>query len=367
MPARSREKGSEHAALRTNVRRSASSFVGRVAERRGIARLFEKGARLVTLMGLGGLGKTRIALRFAENEVARYSTPGAGGVWFCDLTDVRDPSRAAEVVASELGITLPARETEGEVMRELGRALSARKSILVVLDNFEQLSGAAEASVGVWMREAPRARFLVTSRVALCVDGEHRWPLRPMALPPSEGADASKLRQVEAVDLFLKRASQIDPDLEIDDRTLETVSAIVRRLEGVPLAIELAVARLSVLSVAQLASRLSATTHLPTPEGEGRHGSMRRAIADSYVALGDDAQRGLSGCSIFVGGFTLDAAERVLGSPGRPFLQSLETLRTHSLVRVHPTREPSSEPRFFALRNDPRIRRGAAGNGGGPT
>lgn len=334
----------EHGTFTEQLGRVAS-FVGRVADLDALADCFEGGARLVTITGLGGMGKTSLAQRFAEAQADGYAAPGAGGVWFCDLTGVRGVSAACGAVASVLGVQLGG--GEAALAEHLGRALSRRGRTLLVLDNFEQLTDVADATLGRWARAAPRARFLVTSRVALGLVGEHLWPLHPLELPPPDLRDAQKLAAIESVDLFLRRARQLRPDLVVRPDDLLAVADIVRRLDGIPLAIELAAARTAVLSLVQLRDRLLRRLDLLVRHGDGgRHASMRRAIADTWEQLTPAEQRCLAGCTIFPGSFTLDAAEAVLSPAVGPALPLLESLCLHSLVRATPRLDLDGELRF---------------------
>jgi predicted ATPase len=323
----------------------SSSFVGRVADLDELAERFEEGAQLVTITGLGGMGKTRLAQRFAGAQADRYQAPGGGGVWFCDLTAARDPTAACAVLAAAIDLRLGA--DEATLADHLGRALSRRGRMLIILDNFEQLADVAEATLGRWTRAASRARFLVTSRVALGVAGEQLWPLRPLELPPPDLRDGERLAAIESVHLFVLRARQLRPDLVLRLEDLAAIAEIVRRLDGIPLAIELAAARVTVLSVVQLRDRLVHRLALLVRHGDGgRHASMRRAIADTWEQLGAAEQRCLAGCTSFAGGFTLDAAEAVLADDIGPVLPLLESLCLHSLVRATPRLDLDGELRF---------------------
>ncbi len=321
----------------------ASSFVGRRTDLEGIATAFENGAQLVTVTGLGGMGKTRLAEQFAAAYCADYQCPGSGGLWFCDLTNVHDPLTACAVVASVVGVQLGT--DEALLPQQLGRALAQRGRLLLILDNFEQLAGCADAIVGRLMRVAPRARFLVTSRVALRLPLEQLWPLDPLRLPSSTSDEAS-LATIDSVRLFLSRAHQVRPGFRPQSGELQAVAEIVQRLDGIPLAIELAAARLTVLSVVQLRQRLAHSLELLVRSGEGRHASMRRTIADTWSQLGRAAQQCLAGCTVFAGSFSLEAAEAVLSPVIGPVLPVLETLCLHSLVRATPRAELAGEIRF---------------------
>jgi len=208
--------------------RQASSFVGRLADLDAIAERFEDGAQLVTITGLGGMGKTRVAQRFAEAHAGSWAAPRGGGVWFCDLTAAHDATTACAAVASVLGLQLDA--DEATLADQLGRALSRRGRTLLVLDNLEQLGEHAGAVLGRWLTAAPRARFLVTSRVALGLAAEHLWPRHPLELPPSELRDEAQLAAIESVDLFVRRARQRRPDLPLGRP--RGAAAVRRRVGG---------------------------------------------------------------------------------------------------------------------------------------
>ena len=324
---------------------SSSSFVGRIADLDAIAGRFEDGAQLVTITGLGGMGKTRVAQRFAEAHAGSYAAPGGGGVWFCDLSAARDEAAACAAVAARLGLQLGA--DEATLADQLGRALSRRGRTLLVLDNLEQLVDHAHAVLGRWLIAAPRARFLVTSRVALGLAEEHLWPLHPLALPPPDLRDEAGLAATESIDLFVRRARQRRPDLPLRADDLLAIADVVRRLDGIPLAIELAAARVTVLSVAQLRDRLIRRLDLLVRHGDdGRHASMRRALTDTYEQLGPAEQRCLAGITTFAGSFSLAAAEAVLTAEVGPVIPLLESLCLHSLVRATPCLDLDGELRF---------------------
>ncbi len=308
---------------KSNVHEIASSFVGRERERAALAERFEQGARLVTLVGPGGIGKTRIATRFAVERIESFSAHGGGGAWFCDVTDARSATAVAAVVAASLGIVLKKSAAEAAVVEELGETLARRRRMLIVFDNFEHVAHAAAASVGVWLARAPEIVFLVTSRVPLGVPGEEVWPLEPLALPPA----------ADAVELFLARARAARPELGPDAPAL--AAEIALRLDGLPLAIELAAARARVLSLAQIRDRLEKPLDLLVRTNDaGRHASMRTAVLDSVRLLDDASRAFFAGCAVFRGGFTLELADAVLGREGVSVLPLVETLVAHSLLRA---------------------------------
>lgn len=311
----------------TNLRPLASSFVGRSDDVVAIGRRVEE-ERLVTILGPGGIGKTRLALRFAEERVEAYTAHDGGGVWFCDLTEARDASDVVSTVAATLGL-----ELEGGI----GEAIARRGRILIVLDNFERIVAHAAETVGSWLRIAPSARFLVTSRVALDLMGEQLWSLSPL------GRD-------DAVELFARRARQVRPSFEADAE----VGSIVDAIDRMPLAIELAATRIAILSTSQLRDRLTAPRDnrrgdvLAGRREIGRHASMRRTVLDSVSLLDPGPRRLFVGCAMMRNGFTLEAAEAVFGN----VIDDLDALVRHSLLRT--SVEPGDVARysFFELIRD---------------
>lgn len=331
---------------RTNVLDPPSTMVGRTHERAAIARWFDEGARLVTLVGPGGIGKSRLATRFAAEQARAYSAHGGGGAWQCDLVDARSAMAVCATVGATLGVTLGKNLREPRIVADLGAALARRKRILIVLETFEHLVDAAAATVGEWMVVAPRARFLVTSRVPLGVPGEQLWPVTGLALP-AQGVSREDALATEAVELFVRRARQVRPDLPLGEHDVAAITEIVRRVDGFPLAIELCAARIRVLSPPQILERFAQPLELLTRPGDpGRHGSMRNAVLDSVQSLDDAARACFAACTVFRGGFSLAAAEVVLAGPRGSVLAELETLCERSLVRTTTHPELGGEPRF---------------------
>ncbi len=316
---------------RSNLPDVGSSFVGRDADLAALGARFDAGARLVTLTGPGGVGKTRTALRFAASQVERYSAHGAGGVWFADVTLARTQAGLVSTLAAAIDVPLGVAAEPIAASLELGRALGRRGETLVVLDNFEQVVDEGASLVARWLSEAPLVRFLVTSRVALGVACEERWPLDPLS-------------EVEATALFVARARQVLPSFTAPDGD-PVVADIVRALDRMPLAIELAASRVSILAPTALRDRLRTPLELLVrPGDDSRHASVRRTVEDSVRLLGPTAQATLVGASVFRGGFTLAAAERVIG--GATILEDLETLVRHSLLRATPQPSLGGELRF---------------------
>lgn len=301
-----------------------SSFVGRAAALRDIDAHFEDGARLVTIFGTAGLGKTRLLRRFGASRRDR----GKGtGVFFCDLKAATSLVGILDVVAGALSVPLTTSATAEDASSQLGHAIGARGRVLLLLDNFEQIAAHAEATLGTWLRRAPGAMFLVTSRETLGLEEEVCFELPPLSA--EEGAA-----------LFEDRARQVRPSLSLSAQDRGCIAEIAARLDNLPLALELAAARMAVLSPGEIAARLSKRFELLRSTRRDlppRHATLEGAIAWSWRSLSPWEQAALAQCTVFRGGFSLAAAEAVLdlsASPGAPpALDALHALREKSLVR----------------------------------
>ncbi len=282
-----------------------TSFVGRDGPLREVAELLEQ-YRLVTVTGPGGSGKTRLAGQVAGRVAGRF----ADGAWLVELASVQDPAQVAGVVAAALGVReqpgIPAAEAVGRVL--------ARQQLLLVLDNCEHVIGAVAALCAGLLAAADDVRVLATSREPLAVAGEARHRLGPLSLPGWGGlADAVGS---EAVALFADRARSADPHFALDEQTAAGVARLVTRLDGMPLAIELAAARVESLGVGQLLDRLddrftllAGADRLAVP----RQRSLAATVEWSYQLLDEQEQRVFRALSVFPGPFTLEAAEAVAG------------------------------------------------------
>jgi len=293
------------AATNNNIPARISSFVGRTREIEEIKGLLARN-RLVTLVGMGGVGKTRVALRVAVEVIERYPD----GVWLVELGSISDAGLVPDSVAEVLGIQEQAAEP---LTRTLGRHLRARH-LLLVLDTCEHVIAAAATLVAAMLAEAPNTCVLATSREALNVDGEQQFPLQPLALPPA-GANLEEIGDAEAVQLFVERARLQQPDFVLKSDIAASVAAICSHLEGIPLAIELAAARMSALSIQEIRERLQDRFGLLAagPRVSPRRQKTLRATLDwSYDLLDDEEQRALRCVGVFAGGFTLEAALRVV-------------------------------------------------------
>jgi predicted ATPase/DNA-binding CsgD family transcriptional regulator len=287
-----------------------TSFIGRDGPVREVAGLLGE-YRLVTVTGPGGVGKTRLAGQVARRVAGQF----ADGAWLAELAPVRDPAQVAPVVAAALGV----REQPGVPAAEAVARVLARQQLLLVLDNCEHVIGAAAGLCAGLLAACDDVRVLATSREPLAVAGEARYRLPPLSLPgPEEEAGAGGS---EAVALFVDRARRADARLVLDRDSGPVVGRVVARLDGMPLAIELAAARVEALGVAQLLERLDDRFALLAGGDRlaaGRHRSLAATVDWSYQLLDDHERRVFRLVSVFPGPFTLGAAEAVAGAGAGP-------------------------------------------------
>jgi predicted ATPase/DNA-binding CsgD family transcriptional regulator len=302
--------------------------------------------RIVTLTGPGGTGKTRLSLEIASKLGADFD----GQVHWVALAAVTEPPVVLTAIAQSLGI----RENGDQPLAARIDADLANKRALLVLDNFEQITSAAPI-VASLLSASPGVKALVTSRAALHIRGEHELPLPPLAVPdPRKLPPPDELAEIPAIALFLDRAQSVKPDLNLDNENAAAIAEICARLDGLPLAIELAAARIKLLPpnamLPRMANRLNLLTggarDLPT-----RLQTMRNAIAWSYDLLTPDEQVLFRRLSVFVRGFTLEAAEEVASggdeAPATDVLDGIASLVDHSLFRQ--VEGLDGQPRFLML------------------
>jgi predicted ATPase/DNA-binding CsgD family transcriptional regulator len=304
-----------------NLPAEATSFIGR---RRELAELRKQltAARLVSLVGPGGVGKTRLAIRIAT-DLARGFPDGA---WLVELAEVRDPALVANAVIAALDLRdLAATEPPTILLSHL-----AEKQLLLVVDNCEHLLGAAAQLVTEIMRAAPGVRVIATSREPLSVSGEHVVPVPPLELPSAHAAETlAQLRQNEAVMLFAERAAAASGRFELAASNQAAVANLCRRLDGLPLAIELAAVRTRVLSPEQILERLSDRFGLLTGGGRAalpRHQTLQTTIDWSHDLLSKSERTLLSRLCVFAGRFTLEDVESVCISDDVPPANALDLL-----------------------------------------
>ncbi len=307
-----------------------------------IGRLRDPAVRLVTLTGPGGVGKTRLALRAAGDVAGDF----ADGVAFVPLAAVLDPALVIAAVARTLGVP---EAGDRPLAERLASALRSRH-LLLVLDNFEHVLAAA-SPVANLLAACPDLTALVTSRTLLRISGEHAEAIRPLGLPKaSDQPPIAAIAEAEAVRLFVARARAAQPGFVLTDANAHAVAEVCRRLDGLPLAIELAAAKLRLLPAEALLARLARALPLLTGGGRDlpdRQQTMRGAIAWSYELLSSDERALLRRLAVFVGGFALDAAAAVAESAGGDAFAGVEALAAQSLV--HPVGAGPGEPRFGML------------------
>ena len=304
-----------------NLPAEVSTFVGREHQLAELRRLLHR-SRLVTLTGPGGAGKTRLALRLAGDVISRYRD----GVWLVELAAVSDSRLLEQTIASACGV----REQRGRPIVDVLVKTLATSRTLLVLDSCEHLVEPCAALVGRVLQSSPRVTVLITSREPLGLPGEVIWRTPSLTIPtPGDGARPELLLQSEAVRLFVERARLSRPALELDSSMSAPVAQICGRLEGIPLAIELAAGLARVLTFEDILARLSDRFRLLTGGSRTalpRHQTLRAAVDWSYGLLSDDEKELLVSLSVFAGGFDLAAAEDVAASDSLSATQVLPLL-----------------------------------------
>jgi len=293
-------------APRTNLPAALTSFVGRQAEQAEVRSLLER-SRLVSLIGSGGCGKTRLALEVAAALTEAY----ADGVWLVELAPLVDPELVPLAVAGCLGVG----ERPGWSMRQTLVEALRRRRLLLVLDNCEHVLDACVTLVVALLGACPEVRILATSRERLRCAGERAWRVPPLVAPDAEGPlPIETLARYDAIRLFVARARSVQADFRLGPHNARAVARICQRLDGLPLAIELATARLEVLSPDEIAAMLGDLLGLLAygqRSAPARHHTVRATLDWSYRLLAPDEQALLRGVAVFSGGFTRDAAERI--------------------------------------------------------
>lgn len=330
------------AAPKSNLRMPLTSFVGRSNEVAELMRLLNNGTRLVTMVGPGGAGKTRLATETGRSLMEQ----GGDGIWLVELAPLGDAADVAPAMLTALGASeyvdhlkttlapkhLPTSRAATERLVEV----IADRRVLLVLDNCEHLVQEVAALVDSLLAVCPRLRVLTTSREPLSIPGEHLHPVGPLGLPPVDSVDDG----YPSVQLFVDRARAVRPDFTITEGNREAIAEICRRLDGMPLAIELAAARLRALTPVQIVERLADRFRLLTSGSRTalpRHQTLRAVVEWSWELLEPDEQAVARRLSVFSGGATLEAAEQVCSGPGLPpeaVLGVLASLVDKSLVEA---------------------------------
>jgi predicted ATPase/DNA-binding CsgD family transcriptional regulator len=306
-------------------------LIGRERELEALrTHLLNDSIRLVTLTGAGGIGKTRLAL--AAGRCVEASFPD--GAWFVDLAPLHNPAEIDTAIAEALRLGpapdhFPTKQVAG-YLRD--------RRILLILDNFEHVLPAA-ARVSELLAASPELKVLITSREPLNLRLEHRLPLTGLGLPDLRGTDPGSVMEAPATALFLEQARRLQPELALTPVETRALSELLHRLGGIPLAIRIAAAHSNVLSPAAILSRLDGQALLSAEDARdvpGRHHTLRDAIEWSYALLSESEQAAFRHLGVFVGGWTLEAAEAVVPTPGpvSPFWATLALLADKSLVQV---------------------------------
>ncbi len=336
-------------ALVNNIPAQRTGFVGREKEIAAAKELLLRpDVRLLTVTGPGGIGKTRLAVEVANGIVDSFP----GGIHYVSLSPLGDPGLLAAAIAQSLGL----RETGGQAPMEILRMNlqdSSRPPMLLLLDNFEHLAKAAP-TVAELLAMGPNLKILVTSRAALHLYGEHEFPVPPLALPDLKSMPAPEaLSQYPAVALFLQRAVAAKPGFELNRENASAIAEICARLDGLPLAIELAAARVKVLSPSAMRTRLASRLQLLTggardlPE---RQQTLRAAIDWSYDLLSPAEQKLFRRLAVFVGGCTLESVEAVCDTKADldlDLLDGMASMVDKSLLQQ--IEQPTGESRFAML------------------
>lgn len=330
--------------LTHNLPAQPTALIGRETEIAAVhGMLLKETVRLLTLTGPGGTGKTRLGLQVAAEVLEDFED----GVWFVPLADLTDPELVVSKIAQQFGL----REGGSRPLVENLKDYLRDKHLLLVLDNFEHVAAAAPAAVADLLAAAPQLKVLVTSRALLNLRGEHEFPVPPLKLPDDERLPApERLGEFEAVRLFVERARAANPHFALSDENAPAVAEICRRVDGLPLAIELAAARSKLLQPEAMLDRLSGSLKLLTGGARdlpARQQTLRNTLDWSHGLLGAEEQMLFAWLGVFVGGLTLEAAEAVCGSEDSvDVLEGVASLVNNSLLRRE---EDAGQARFRML------------------
>ena len=335
-----------HPPLAALLPTETTSFIGREVELDTIEELLRL-SRLLTLTGPGGSGKSRLALR-AGTQVTQVSGRYGDGVWLVQLAPIGQP----DLVVPTVALALSVREEPGQTL--LGSVVTRLRDTeaLLIVDNCEHVIEAAADTIAALLRSCPRLRILATSQTRLGVPGEASWPVPPLTVPEPEMADPRAAAEAESVRLFCDRATLARPGFGLTRENAAAVGEICRQLDGIPLAIELAAARVSALTVAQLAARLGNRFRLLTGGSRAalpRHRTLEAAIEWSHDLLSETEQVCFRRMAVFAGGCTIDAVEAVCPDDALPLEVVFETVTALIDRSLLTTEERSGSMRYGML------------------
>jgi len=295
--------------IQSNLEPEQTLFVGRTSAIEMLSELSQRKKSFTTVLGPPGTGKTRLVKHWAAQQIADQSVDS---VWFCDLSDARTEFDLLQAAANGLCTPLAANEESPLVLaRQLGYTIASRGEVLIILDNVEQVAEQTAKVIQQWRSQAPQAMFVLTSQVPLGLPMEQRMPLSPLPIP----TDAAEDEESPAVQLFVDRAKAVKPDFAYTSDNAAEIIAIIKALDGLPLAIELAATRLHLMPPSVLREKLQQRFRLLRRHkraGPTRHSTLHEAICWSWELLQPWEQSALAQCSVFRGGFDWDAVEAVV-------------------------------------------------------
>ena len=338
-PVRTAAAAAAPRATANNLPQQRTRFIGRGTDLAQCTRLLGE-ARLLTLTGVGGCGKTRLALQLAQQQIDGFPD----GVWFVDLAPLQEAERIAVPLAAVLGVR---ERAEAPLAGRIAEHLAGRR-VLIVLDNCEHVIDAVAGLAETLLARCADLKFVVTSREGLGLAGEQVFSVRPLSLPAGENLEA--MNASEAVRLFIDRARLAIPDVVVDERNAAAIADICRRLDGIALAIELAAARAAMLSFDEIRARLDDRFRLLTGGSRAlpRQQTLQATMQWSYDLLATAEQRMLRELAVFAGGWTLAAAARIVDAKDEyEVLELLTRLHDKSLIQVD--RDAAGQPRYRML------------------